>query len=158
MESIQKTGGTDMEGLADNEMRLTFLSVSQNEGFARACAAAFAAQLNPTVEELSDIRTAVSEAVTNAIIHGYEDGLGQITLACGIYGKTFVAEVADEGKGIENIELARQPFYTSRPELERSGMGFTVMEAFMEEVAIESAPGSGTRVTMRKTIGRKSEP
>ncbi|MDO4573006.1 MAG: anti-sigma F factor, partial [Clostridia bacterium] len=120
--------------MTDNRMHLEFLSLSQNEGFARAVAAAFVSQLNPSIEELSDIRTAVSEAVTNAIIHGYEDRSGRITMDCTLKGDLFVATVSDEGVGIANIELARQPFYTTRPELERSGMGFTVMEAFMEEV------------------------
>lgn len=144
--------------MADNQMRLQFASLSQNEGFARSCAAAFATQMNPTIEELSDIRTAVSEAVTNAIIHGYENGSGTVRLDCTIDGDLFTAVVHDDGVGIGDIEQARQPFYTSRPELERSGMGFTVMEAFMEEVVVESAAGSGTTVTLKKRIGRRSEP
>ena len=135
-----------------NEMHLEFVSLSLNEGFARSVAAAFVAQLNPTIEELSDIRTAVSEAVTNAIIHGYEDTMGMITMDCSIDDNLFTVTVRDNGCGIRDIELARQPFYTTRPELERSGMGFTVMEAFMEEVAIESVPGQGTTVTMRRRI------
>ena len=135
-----------------NEMHLRFLSVSSNEGFARTVAAAFAAQLDPTVEELSDIRTAVSEAVTNAIIHGYEDASGTIAMDCVIEGDEFSVSVHDDGRGIDDIELARQPFYTTRPELERSGMGFTVMEAFMEEVKIESERGRGTTVTMKRRI------
>lgn len=114
--------------------------------------------MNPTIEELSDIRTAVSEAVTNAIIHGYENGPGTVRLDCTIDGDLFTAVVHDDGVGIGDIEQARQPFYTSRPELERSGMGFTVMEAFMEEVVVESAAGSGTTVTLKKRIGRRSEP
>lgn len=140
----------------DNRMHLEFSSLSQNEAFARAVAAAFASQLNPTIEELSDIRTAISEAVTNAIIHGYEDGAGSITMDCALKGDLFVATVSDDGVGIANIELARQPFYTTRPELERSGMGFTVMEAFMEEVTVESCAGKGTSVTMTKRIARKA--
>ena len=136
-----------------NEMHLTFLSLSQNEGFARSVAAAFAAQLNPTIEELSDIRTAVSEAVTNAIIHGYENARGQISMDCSVEGDFFTVTVADRGIGIPDVDLARQPFYTTRPELERSGMGFTVMEAFMEEVSVVSSPGKGTSVTMRKRVG-----
>ena len=142
--------------MVDNRMHLEFSSLSQNEAFARAVAAAFASQLNPTIEELSDIRTAISEAVTNAIIHGYEDGAGRITLDCALKGDLFVATVRDDGVGIANIELARQPFYTTRPELERSGMGFTVMEAFMEEVTVESCVGKGTSVTMTKRIARKA--
>ena len=138
-----------------NETHVEFISLSQNEGFARSVAAAFASQLNPTVEELSDIRTAVSEAVTNAIIHGYEDVMGVISMDCAIDGDMFTVTIRDQGVGIRDIELARQPFYTTRPELERSGMGFTVMEAFMEEVAIESVPGQGTTVTMRRRIAER---
>lgn len=135
-----------------NSMHLEFPSLSQNEAFARSVAAAFASQLDPTIEELSDIRTAVSEAVTNAIIHGYENTHGMIAMDCAIEDGCFLVSVRDEGVGIADIELARQPFYTTRPELERSGMGFTVMEAFMEDVEVASAPGKGTRVSMRKRI------
>ena len=119
-----------------NEMEVRFMSLSGNEGFARAAAAAFAAQMDPGIEELSDIRTAVSEAVTNAIIHGYD--------------QTVI--VSDSGCGIGDIELARKPFFTSKPELERSGMGFSVMEAFMDSVDVVSEVGKGTVVTMRKRI------
>ena len=141
--------------MADNEMRLDFLSLSENESFARSCAAAFCTQLNPTIEELSDVRTAISEAVTNAIIHGYENRSGMVHLRCTLEGDLFTATVRDDGVGILDIEQARQPFFTTRPELERSGMGFTVMEAFMEEVVIESVPGQGTSVTMKKRITRR---
>ena len=141
--------------MADNEMRLDFLSLSENESFARSCAAAFCTQLNPTIEELSDVRTAISEAVTNAIIHGYENRSGMVHLRCTLEGDLFTATVRDGGVGIRDIEQARQPFFTTRPELERSGMGFTVMEAFMEEVVIESVPGQGTSVTMKKRIARR---
>ena len=141
--------------MADNEMRLDFLSLSENESFARSCAAAFCTQLNPTIEELSDVRTAISEAVTNAIIHGYETRSGMVHLRCTLEGDLFTATVRDDGVGIRDIEQARQPFFTTRPELERSGMGFTVMEAFMEEVVIESVPGQGTSVTMKKRIARR---
>ncbi|CCX42343.1 MAG: anti-sigma F factor [Christensenellales bacterium] len=141
--------------MADNEMRLDFLSLSENESFARSCAAAFCTQLNPTIEELSDVRTAISEAVTNAIIHGYENRSGMVHLRCTLEGDLFTATVRDDGVGIRDIEQARQPFFTTRPELERSGMGFTVMEAFMEEVVIESVPGQGTSVTMKKRIARR---
>ncbi|MDO4565212.1 MAG: anti-sigma F factor [Clostridia bacterium] len=138
-----------------NEMQLQFLSLSQNESFARAVAAAFASQLNPTVEELSDIRTAISEAVTNAIIHGYENRIdGIIELRCLVENRLFTASISDRGCGIEDIALARKPFYTTKPELERSGMGFAVMEAFMEEVSVTSTPGEGTTVVLRKTIGQ----
>ena len=141
--------------MADNEMRLDFLSLSENESFARSCAAAFCTQLNPTIEELSDVRTAISEAVTNAIIHGYENRSGMVHLRCTLEGDLFTATVRDDGVGIRDIEQARQPFFTTRPELERSGMGFTVMEAFMEEVVIESVPGQVTSVTMKKRIARR---
>ena len=141
--------------MADNEMRLDFLSLSENESFARSCAAAFCTQLNPTIEEISDVRTAISEAVTNAIIHGYENRSGMVHLRCTLEGDLFTATVRDDGVGIRDIEQARQPFFTTRPELERSGMGFTVMEAFMEEVVIESVPGQGTSVTMKKRIARR---
>ena len=141
--------------MAENEMRLDFLSLSENESFARSCAAAFCTQLNPTIEELSDVRTAISEAVTNAIIHGYENRSGMVHLRCTLEGDLFTATVRDDGVGIRDIEQARQPFFTTRPELERSGMGFTVMEAFMEEVVIESVPGQGTSVTMKKRIARR---
>ncbi len=138
----------------DNWMELTFPSLSINEGFARSAAAAFAALLNPTIDELSDLRTAVSEAVTNAIIHAYgNDKSAVIILRCETKGSKLRITVKDMGCGIADIELARRPFYTSKPELERSGMGFAVMEAFMDSVKIESAPGEGTAVTMEKEIG-----
>ncbi|SHF11047.1 anti-sigma F factor [Caloramator proteoclasticus] len=135
-----------------NEMKLEFPSKSVNESFARVVVAAFASQLDPTLEELSDVKTAVSEAVTNAIIHGYEDTEGMVTLRCKIEDNKLTIEVEDNGKGIENVELARQPLYTSRPELERSGMGFTVMETFMDSVEVFSEPGKGTKVMMTKTF------
>lgn len=134
----------------DNEMKLEFLSKSQNESFARSVVAAFAAQLDPTIEELSEIKTAVSEAVTNCIIHGYEYEQGLVTIICRIIGNMVEVEISDKGKGIEDVELARQPLYTSKPELERSGMGFTVMETFMDEVMIFSEAGKGTKIIMRK--------
>lgn len=134
----------------DNEMKLEFLSKSQNESFARSVVAAFAAQLDPTIEELSEVKTAVSEAVTNCIIHGYEHEQGYITIICRIIGNMVEVEISDKGKGIENVELARQPLYTSKPELERSGMGFTVMETFMDEVIIFSEIGKGTKIIMKK--------
>jgi len=136
----------------DNEMKLEFLSKSNNEAFARITVAAFASQLDPTIEELADIKTAVSEAVTNAIIHGYEDREGIVKVECRMYAGNIQIEISDTGKGIENIDMAREPLYTSKPNLERSGMGFTIMESFMDEVKIESILGLGTKVTMRKTI------
>ncbi|MCX7950724.1 MAG: anti-sigma F factor [Clostridiales bacterium] len=135
-----------------NEMKLEFKSISENESFARVVVAAFASQLDPTLEELSDVKTAVSEAVTNAIIHGYENGEGQVTLRCEIEDRKLIIEISDNGKGIEDVELARQPLYTSRPELERSGMGFTVMETFMDSLEVESEIGKGTKIKMTKTF------
>ncbi len=137
-----------------NEMTLLFESRSQNESFARTVVAAFAAQLDPTIEELADIKTAVSEAVTNSIIHGYVDCIGIIRMHCIISGNDLMVEIIDEGAGIENIEKAMEPLYTTRPELERSGMGFSFMEAFMDELEVESALGNGTKVVMMKKIGK----
>ena len=138
--------------MLDNEMHVSFLGVSQNESFARMVAAAFASQLNPTIEELTDIRTAVSEAVTNAIIHGYRGMRGMVGMDCTISGRTFTVTVRDEGHGIPDVKLAMQPFYTSVPNLERSGMGFAVMEAFMDSVTLESKVGCGTTVPMQNEI------
>jgi stage II sporulation protein AB (anti-sigma F factor) len=141
----------------NNEMKLEFLSKSSNEAFARITVAAFAAQLDPTIEELADIKTAVSEAVTNAIIHGYEEKKGVVKMRCQIINEDLIIEISDNGQGIENIELAKQPLYTTKPNLERSGMGFTIMESFMDEVEIESILGMGTKVTMKKKIKNKNE-
>ncbi len=145
-----------MKGLYENEMKLEFLSKSNNEAFARIAVAAFAAQLDPTIEELADIKTAVSEAVTNSIIHGYENMEGLIKIIAKIFANTIEIEISDSGKGIENVEIARKPLYTSKPNLERSGMGFTIMESFMDEVHIESVLGIGTKVTMKKIIEKDS--
>ena len=141
-----------MKNLYENEMKLEFLSKSNNEAFARITVAAFASQLDPTIEELADIKTAVSEAVTNCIIHGYEDKEGIIKIICKRFANSIYIEISDTGKGIENIEVAKQPLYTSKPNLERSGMGFTIMESFMDEVKVESIVGLGTKVTMKKLI------
>jgi len=135
-----------------NEMNLDFMSKSNNEAFSRVVAALFASQLDPTVEELADIKTAVSEAVTNAIIHGYENNSGIVNMICKLYDVGIEIIISDQGKGIEDVELARQPLYTSKPEMERSGMGFTVMESFMDSVAIDSEPNMGTTVTMFKNL------
>jgi len=137
-------------------MQLDFVSKSENESFARVVVAAFASQLDPTLDELADIKTAVSEAVTNSIIHGYEDTTGIIRINSKLYDDRIVISVQDWGKGIEDIELARQPLWTSKPELERSGMGFTIMENFMDELMVESTPGKGTVVTMVKNIKRSN--
>ena len=144
-----------MKSLYENEMKLEFLSKSNNEAFARISVAAFASQLDPTIEELADLKTAVSEAVTNAIIHAYEDTEGIITINCKILANTIVIEVSDSGKGIENVEMAKEPLYTSKPDLERSGMGFTIMESFMDELEVESILGLGTKITMKKSISKK---
>ncbi|MCI9174337.1 MAG: anti-sigma F factor [Lachnospiraceae bacterium] len=137
-----------------NEMKMEFLASSMNEGFARITVGAFVAELNPTVDELADIKTAVSEAVTNCIIHGYEQKEGSIWIQCSTGGQQVEISVVDTGKGIRDVEQAREPLFTTKPELERSGMGFAFMEAFMDEVEVVSEPGQGTCVTMRKTIGK----
>lgn len=135
-----------------NEMTLAFDSISENEEFARVTVAAFATQLNPTLEEVADIRTAVSEAVTNAIIHGYPEGVHTVVLRVHMEDQQLEVWVMDEGVGIADISKAMEPLYTSRPDLERSGMGFMFMEAFMDEVKVESSPGMGTTVYMKKKI------
>lgn len=137
----------------ENEMNIEFSSKSENESFARVVIAAFVAQLDPTLEELSDIKTAVSEAVTNAIIHGYDEDAGKVYMLSKITGNSVYIEIKDLGVGIPDIDRAREPLYTSKPEKERSGMGFTVMETFMDEVEVETKPGIGTKVIMRKKIG-----
>ena len=136
----------------ENEMLLEIPSKSNNEAFARVTVAAFASSLDPTIEELADIKTAVSEAVTNSIIHGYEGKEGTIKIECKIEERTLIVEISDTGKGIENIDIAKEPLYTTKAELERSGMGFTIMENFMDELKVESILGLGTKVTMKKTI------
>ena len=136
----------------DNEMKLEFISKSSNESFARIAVAAFVSQLDPTIEELADIKTAVSEAVTNCIIHGYEDNEGIIKIKSRIIKNIVEIEISDTGKGIENVELARKPLYTTKANLERSGIGFTIMESFMDDVEIDSVLGLGTKVIMRKKI------
>ena len=138
---------------AINSVRLAFLSRSANEGFARVAVAAFASQLDPTVEEISEIKTAVSEAVTNCIVHGYGDTLGIITIRGRLYenGK-LILSVQDRGRGIENIRRAMEPLFTTGDESERSGMRFTIMETFMDKVQVKSKPGIGTTVTFTKYI------
>ncbi len=146
-----------MKSRYDNEMELNFLSKSNNEAFARITVAAFAAQLDPTIEELADIKTAVSEAVTNSIIHGYEDTEGIVKVKATLLGNVIEIEISDNGKGIEDIELARKPLYTTKGNLERSGMGFTIMESFMDEVEIHSVVGIGTKITMKKKIKKEKK-
>ena len=138
----------------ENEMELVFDSRSVNEGYARVAVAAFLTQLNPTLEEVSDVKTAVSEAVTNAIIHGYEKEVEKIWIRCRLDGQTLYIEVEDHGNGIDDVKKAMEPLFTTKPELERSGMGFSFMEAFMDEIQVESELGKGTIVKMQKTIGK----
>ena len=144
-----------MKSMYDNEMELSFISKSNNEAFARITVAAFAAKLDPSIEELADIKTAVSEAVTNCIIHGYEDLEGMVKIRATLLDNVLEIEIADNGKGIEDIEIARKPLYTTKGNLERSGMGFTIMESFMDEVQIHSVVGIGTKVVMRKKIQKE---
>lgn len=137
--------------MVDNKICIELMSKSQNEGFARVAVAAFVSQLDPTIEELSDVKTAVSEAVTNSIIHGYENKKeGIIRIEASISANEITISVEDFGKGIDNIEQAMEPLYTSKPELERSGMGFTVMESFMDNLEVVSEDGKGTKVIMKK--------
>lgn len=139
-----------------NYMKLEFLSKSSNESFARVVVAAFASQLDPTIEEISDIKTAVSEAVTNAIIHGYEYGEGMVVVEAKLEGNRIEITIEDFGRGIEDVQKAMEPFYTSKPDLERSGMGFTVMETFMDELVVKSELNKGTKVKMIKEIKSQS--
>ena len=138
-----------------NEAVVTFLSRSANESFARAAAACFAAQLDPTLEEVNDIKTAVSEAATNCIVHAYPDRLGMVTMRLRILeDHTLEIQIRDRGVGIPDVEQARKPMFTTGGE-ERSGMGFTIMESFMDVVKVRSAPGKGTAVTLRRRISRR---
>ena len=136
------------------EMKMEFTSQSENEGFASVAVGAFIACTDPTVDELADVKTAVSEAVTNAIIHGYEGREGIVWITCLVEGQDVEICIIDTGKGIEDVVKAREPLFTTRPQWERSGMGFTFMEAFMDEVIVTSKPGEGTQVCMKKRIGR----
>jgi len=136
----------------NNSMKLEFLSISENESFARAAVSAFVSQLNPTLDVLDDIKTAVSEAVTNAIVHGYQTQVGMVHITCTLKENNAIISIADTGRGIEDIALARTPLYTGAEDGERSGLGFTVMETFMDTVDVVSTPGKGTVVTMKKRI------
>lgn len=135
-----------------NTMLLKIPSRSENERFARTVCAAFLLELDPTLEEMSEIKTAVSEAVTNAVIHGYNCGEGEVLIEGLLDGRTVTYIITDNGCGITDIEKAREPLYTGRPESERSGMGFSIMEAFMDELKVESEPGKGTKITMSKRL------
>lgn len=140
-----------------NEIKLEFGSDARNEGFARVVVAAFLTRTNPTLEEVADVKTAVSEAVTNAIVHGYESEPGIIEIKAYINERTLELSIKDYGCGIENVEKAMEPMYTSKPGGNRSGMGFSFMEAFMDELRVESKPGKGTTVYMKKEIGAERE-
>lgn len=139
-----------------NEMILEVESRSCNEALARIAAAAFCTQLNPTLEEVADVKTAVSEAITNCIVHAYEKETEKIRIVCTSRGRELTIIVQDTGKGIENIEKAMEPLFTTKPGQDRSGMGFAFMEAFMDEVSVESQPGKGTSVKMKKVIGKQN--
>jgi len=141
----------------ENKVVLEIEAHSQNVSLARIMATAFITPLDPTVGEMSDIKTAVSEAVTNAIIHGYGEGAGQVRLSLASHGRKITIDVTDAGVGIDDIQHAREPLFTTRPEMERSGLGFTVMESFMDEVIVTSTPGIGTTITMTKTLGEQSK-
>mgnify|MGYP000792972650 CR=1 FL=1 len=137
---------------AENEMTLTFPSRSANEAFARAAVACFAAQLDPNLEELNDIKTAVSEAVTNSIVHAYPDAIGKVSMRMRILdGNVLEISIRDWGRGIENLEQAMKPLFTTGGE-ERSGMGFTIMDSFMDKLRVRSSPGKGTTVTMQRAV------
>ena len=149
------------KGECRNEMKLCFPALSSNEAFARVAVGAFITPLNPTLEEVSDVKTAVSEAVTNAIIHGYDSPSewgddNMVTICCRIVDDVLQVDIIDKGKGIDNIEQAMEPLFTTKPELDRSGMGFAFMEAFMDDLEVESLPGEGTTIHMKKKIGISS--
>ena len=141
----------------DNKIKIEFEGKSQNEGFARVAIAAFASQLDPTLDEITDVKTAVSEAVTNSIIHGYEGKKeGLVSIEAELFQNEITIIISDFGKGIKDVEKAREPLYTSRPDLERSGMGFTVMETFMDSIEVASKEGEGTRIILKKKFNSVS--
>lgn len=140
-----------------NHMQVIFDAKSENEGLARMIVTAFLAEMNPTLEQIADVKTAVSEAVTNAIIHGYDNEQESVQLSCDRDGQQLVVTVEDHGIGIADIDQAMQPFYTTKPQLERSGMGFAFMEAFMDRIEVQSSLGEGTKVVMWKYIERERE-
>lgn len=141
-----------MNKVVKNEMKIEFLSKSANEAFARIAVAAFASQLDPTIEEIADIKTSVSEAVTNSIIHAYPESEGIVKIRARLFENEIEIEISDSGEGISNIEEAKEPLYTTKGNMERSGMGFTIMESFMDSLKVESVLGLGTKVTMGKKI------
>ena len=140
----------------NNRMQLAFDAISENEQLARIAVASFITPLDPTLEEMADVKTAVSEAVTNAIIHGYEEQGGTVYIRCKLNGDLLEVEVEDKGRGIEEIDQAMEPMFTTKPERDRSGMGFSFMEAFMDELEVTSIPGAGTTVLMKKKLGTAS--
>lgn len=140
----------------NNRMQLAFDAISENEQLARIAVASFITPLDPTLEEMADVKTAVSEAVTNAIIHGYEEQGGTVYIRCKLNGDLLEVEVEDKGRGIEDIDQAMEPMFTTKPERDRSGMGFSFMEAFMDELEVTSIPGAGTTVLMKKKLGTAS--
>ncbi|WP_102692558.1 anti-sigma F factor [Rummeliibacillus pycnus] len=143
----------------DNEMTLSFLAISDNEALARIAITSFLAVLDPTIEELSEIKTVVSEAVTNSIIHGYDENPnGIVTVQASRQGREVTITILDQGVGIENVKQAMEPLYTTKPMLERSGMGFTIMESFTDQLAVQSEPGKGTAVTFKKQFQPVQEP
>ena len=143
---------------AENTIKITFPALSRNEALARSVISAFAAQLDPTVEELSDIRSAVSEAITNAIVHGYRGEKGDVDMCAGFDGnRNLYIKIKDRGCGIENVEQAMTPLFTTAPEGERAGLGFAVMEAFCDKVSVRSTVGKGTTVTLKKRLAEKHE-
>ena len=139
-----------------NWMQMEFRAISENEQLARIAVASFITPLDPTLEEMADVKTAVSEAVTNAIIHGYEETSGNVYIRCRLEGDLLEVEVEDKGSGIEDIEKAMEPMYTTKPDRDRSGMGFSFMEAFMDDLEVNSIPGMGTIVKMKKKLGTQS--
>ena len=145
-----------MDRIIKNEMKMEFLSKSANEAFARIAVASFASQLDPTIEEIADIKTSVSEAVTNSIIHGYANSEGIVKVKARLYDDEIEIEVSDNGAGIENVKEAREPLFTTKGNLERSGMGFTIMENFMDELSVESIVGLGTKIVMSKKIKKET--
>ena len=140
-----------------NMFKITFLSLSENESFARSVISCFLLKLNPSVAELGDVKTAVSEAVTNCIVHGYPNTLGEIEMKAEITDSNVHINISDKGEGIDNLEMALTPFYTTRPEEERSGMGFTIMKSFMDDVVVTSKKGEGTNIYMKKRIGAENK-
>lgn len=136
----------------NNKMKLTFLSLSENESFARSVVSCFALKLNPSISQIADIKTAVSEAVTNSIVHGYQGEIGEITIECEIDENSIHINILDNGVGIADLNKALEPFYTTKPDEERSGMGFTIMKSFMDDVKVESSINNGTKIYMKKIL------